>query len=225
MRKPNTAESIFANRVNQFGPDDCWSFRGCHNPQGYPTVSVKGKVRKVSHLALELIGQARPSPNALALHSCDNPRCVNPGHLRWGSHKDNSGDRRDRTGFDAATGEDSPRWIRSEQIIADALALRAGTSRDAANKLGVSKATIQRIWIDAGQPKERGRPPSLAQARAYAHLENIARGWTDISVSQMARDLGMAGPNLHRALHELLRKGQVQKRKNAHGRIEWRLSN
>ncbi|WP_442800462.1 HNH endonuclease signature motif containing protein [Sphingopyxis sp. 113P3] len=33
-----------------------------------------------------------PEGKASALHSCDNPPCCNPAHLRWGSHKENTAD-------------------------------------------------------------------------------------------------------------------------------------
>jgi hypothetical protein len=36
-----------------------------------------------------------PDGKPLALHSCHNPRCVNPLHLRWGNHTDNNRERED----------------------------------------------------------------------------------------------------------------------------------
>ena len=53
-----------------------------------------------SHFVLVESGFPRPpAPHNHALHSCDEPGCLNPHHLRWGSNADNVNDRvtRDRT--------------------------------------------------------------------------------------------------------------------------------
>lgn len=63
---------------------------------GYPTV---GSTR-VMHIALELDG--RPQPEAPAnhgLHSCANKLCLNPDHLRWGTHQDNMMDLQAERGY------------------------------------------------------------------------------------------------------------------------------
>ena len=66
-----------------------WPFSRLH---GYGQVGG----RKATHVALELDGRPRPSDDLIALHSCDNPPCVNPDHLRWGTHRDNASDRGER---------------------------------------------------------------------------------------------------------------------------------
>jgi hypothetical protein len=84
----------FWGKVDKRGPDECWNWLGCvernnKNHPGYGRVGFKGNQFVATHVALTLDGRPRPG-KLLALHSCNNPRCVNPAHLRWGSHYDNT---------------------------------------------------------------------------------------------------------------------------------------
>lgn len=73
--------------------NDCWIWPYAREKDGYGHCSVKGSHRKVHQLALELTGTPRPpEPNNHALHSCHNPPCFNPNHLRWGGNSDNRQD-------------------------------------------------------------------------------------------------------------------------------------
>jgi hypothetical protein len=84
------------NKSQGHGPNgDCWVWTSgtlqrfwAHNP--YPRgFSVSGKFYRPSHISLAIDGRVRPSGNMNALHSCDNPVCVRPDHLRWGTQEEN----------------------------------------------------------------------------------------------------------------------------------------
>lgn len=78
---------------------ECWEWPYGKSGDGYGVIYVNKQQQRVSHFTLLSLGLARPAPpNHHALHSCDNPPCFNPQHLRWGSQKDNEGDKigRDR---------------------------------------------------------------------------------------------------------------------------------
>ena len=58
---------------------------------GYGTFGFDGKVRKAHRVAYILTFGEIPEGHHI-LHSCDNPACVNPAHLRPGTRADNMQD-------------------------------------------------------------------------------------------------------------------------------------
>lgn len=91
-RKGLTEEEHFWARVDRRGPDECWPWRGGKIKMGYGVLAFHGHHRMATHVAWSL-ANGHPFPDGLlCLHSCDNPPCCNPAHLRPGDHKDNAGD-------------------------------------------------------------------------------------------------------------------------------------
>lgn len=77
------------------GGGGCWLWAGCRsrNLDGSFRASFRGpgNSRSASRMAYALF-KGDVKGDALVLHSCDNGLCVNPDHLRLGSHKENTGD-------------------------------------------------------------------------------------------------------------------------------------
>lgn len=86
-----------AERIEMFSIPEpnsgCVLWFGSIDRFGYGQTSINGKVRRATHLALELDG--RPVPAGMcACHRCDNPGCINADHLFIGSQSDNLADMR-----------------------------------------------------------------------------------------------------------------------------------
>ena len=66
----------------------CWLWLGEVHDSGYGRISLKGRMRFVHRVAYA--AWVAPIPNGQRiLHRCDQPTCVNPGHLYAGSAGDN----------------------------------------------------------------------------------------------------------------------------------------
>lgn len=74
---------------------DCWVWIGKSFRGGYGRVSYCSKATDAHRVAYMLTNGEIPK-GRLVLHSCDNPPCCNPNHLRLGNHKDNATDRENR---------------------------------------------------------------------------------------------------------------------------------
>lgn len=70
----------------------CWVWTGRRQREGYGEVCVNYRSKRAHRISYELF--VGPIPDGLhILHSCDNPSCVNPQHLRPGTDFENARDR------------------------------------------------------------------------------------------------------------------------------------
>ena len=64
----------------------CWLWIGAKTRDGYGHIIYNGRYRKATQIAWD----GKPFPEGLgALHTCNNPRCVNPKHIYPGTNLDN----------------------------------------------------------------------------------------------------------------------------------------
>lgn len=121
----------------------CWLWNGEIGISGYGRFTTEGKKLRAHRFAYTAYKGPIPQ-GMLVLHSCDNPRCVNPDHLRVGTNVDNTRDKRDRNRFNAPKGEASNLSKLSEQ---DVVQIRSDTriAREVARDFGVTRSAIQSV--------------------------------------------------------------------------------
>lgn len=80
-------------KIDVKGKDECWKFLGSLAHRfGYGYLRYNGK-HEGAHRAAWMSWNSSPVPEGMwVLHSCDNPACCNPHHLRVGTAKDNLAD-------------------------------------------------------------------------------------------------------------------------------------
>lgn len=145
-------EKRFWSKVNKSEGDGCWIWTGCKTKNGYGRFLFDGKVRIATRIALILSGKTPPE-GLLILHKCDNPPCVNPGHLFVGTMKDNQQDAAAKGRFwiqrHPEKGEDSrnSRLTNAQAVEIRMLSKQGHGRRELADKFCVCYNSIRNIEL------------------------------------------------------------------------------
>jgi hypothetical protein len=91
MAKDNLAER-FWEKVEVRGPDECWEWTAGLNENGYGRFRVNATTEAFAHRMSYVLHYGDDPGELMVMHSCDNPRCVNPAHLSLGTNEDNMRD-------------------------------------------------------------------------------------------------------------------------------------
>lgn len=87
----NKPEDVW-KKIHKGSFSECWEWMGGLHKSGYGLMRIYSKKCYVHRIVYELT--YIPIPEGLfVLHSCDNPKCCNPEHLRLGTHQDNMDDK------------------------------------------------------------------------------------------------------------------------------------
>jgi len=117
--------------------DGCWEWIGSKTTLGYGQLKHDGK-KWYAHRLMWIADNGDIPVGAHVLHSCDNPSCINPEHLRIGTHSDNMRDKYKRGGaFTRISQEDA---IRIREAV-----LFGASQKDLAAIYGAHYMTINRV--------------------------------------------------------------------------------
>jgi transcriptional regulator with XRE-family HTH domain len=195
----------FWSKVDRRADTECWPWLGHSHQRGYGIFWHEGKNVRANRHALLLSKGGPPFEDAMALHTCDNPPCCNPMHLRWGTAKQNVDDR-DLRG----------RSIRATAKVTEATVseiyrrrLRGFTCNEIAEQLRLSKHLVMNIYTGRawrhllgvnGNPTleelraAKNRRPHSAPNRVLTDdmIDDIFRSRVDgQTIAQIAERLGL----------------------------------
>ena len=122
----------------------CIEWAGSKDAYGYGVRRVNTKIVKAHRKALaDHEGIDVPSSSVLCLHSCDNPSCVNPDHLRWGTQGENVADAVSRGRLDkkltAEQREEIAHDPRTFAVIADEYGISEGQVHKIRERKGIKQ--------------------------------------------------------------------------------------
>lgn len=97
MRPTHTTvayQTRFWKKVGAPNERGCREWLACRDGDGYGVVSHPSSKhnRRATHVALELHDGLPVLPGTVVMHSCDNPSCVEPTHLKRGTAAENTSD-------------------------------------------------------------------------------------------------------------------------------------
>lgn len=127
-------EDVFLNRVEK--TETCWLWKGTKNGYGYGIFLMQGERPVRAHRYSYEFFKGKIPTGKIIMHTCDNPPCVNPDHLRVGTKEENNKDtaikRRHNYGINHWNGklsDDDVKNIRESSDKQAVLAKRYGVSQ------------------------------------------------------------------------------------------------
>ena len=150
----------FWDKVDKRGPDECWNWTGARDKNGYGKFAHAVGATDRAHRVSYRMHTGEPTDGVEVMHLCDNPSCVNPVHLRCGSHGENMADMARKGRHVSANRKLSD----VELEVAIGMLRDGGSYRTVAESFGVHKNTL---WdrVNESTKERQKRVAELAKAQ------------------------------------------------------------
>lgn len=158
---PDFADAVkvteFWRLVNIRGDDDCWPWAG-YAEEGYGRFYFRGKMMGAHELALSFTTGEQRAAGLDSCHSCNNPICCNPRHLRFDTRASNV---RDMVGAGRCANGTS-KLGPDEVLLMRTRRAGGAAQKDLAKQYGISEGQVSMIirglrWPDVGGPIQTER--------------------------------------------------------------------
>lgn len=138
----------FYKYVHKAGLDSCWEWQSTRNRSGYGKFWLHGRTDIASRVSYRISNGPIP-PGHQVRHRCDNPPCVNPGHLLTGTGRQNARDALDRDRYKWGSGNGRAK-LNEDQVREIKNCWETGESQvSIAKRFSISRAAVQ--WILNGR--------------------------------------------------------------------------
>lgn len=167
----------------------CLLWTGYKNKGGYGRIMWRGKMKFVHRIIWEIANGRSIKEGMYILHSCDNPTCCNPAHLREGTNQDNSSDMVHRNRQASGEANGSSKLTEVEVLKIRKLNASGVNAYKLAEMFGVthaiiSKIVIGKLWKSAGGPIRKSM-----QHITFSEVEQIRAFWEDKNYPILQREL------------------------------------
>lgn len=146
----------FWGLVRRADENECWPWLG-DTDKGYGVFHWHGRMHRAPELALSFTtGEARLA-ELITCHSCDNPPCCNPTHLRFDTNAGNVADMDARGRRVTAT-----KITEADVVLMRKRRALGARQKDLAEQFGITDGQVSMIvrgirWAKAGGPIETER--------------------------------------------------------------------
>jgi hypothetical protein len=129
----------------------CWIWQSSKHKNGYGWLKVFGKVVSAHRYSYQL--HKGDIPEGLEImHSCDVRCCINPDHLRAGTHQENMAQVFAKNGFNKANKGNALNKKPRQSNVVMVLGKLYESQKQAEKSLGLGSGTVA-YWIKTNNPK------------------------------------------------------------------------
>ncbi len=130
----------FIQKVKMVPDIECWIWIGAKSPKGYGSFWLDGRIRRAHTASVILFKGIYPKDGEVGCHTCDNPSCVNPDHVFYGTPAQNTQDAKIKGRFDFKVGKYK---LTPEQALE--IYCATGSQYKIAADFGINQSTVSVI--------------------------------------------------------------------------------